>query len=245
MYTYAPDGIFIEAHVKNNPILRYLRKVHTLLDEKEKFKIDFVEFFFCDPDFYDGLLDDFGALSDKENSFYHNLATSTLRNPVIYRPVYDVSSFSRKNFYERCFRAEERLLNLSKIDSKYFGNIVNFTFFNQMEWPKIQRTRITLDHLLDLFNAWDRTQMLEEVPFLPSSKAFTGEEVNPKYIELYVYNYFSSVIKKSADVDEYGLMYNDVGFYTEHRKLIDSVALITVVPGLLLGGMIVDSFYSH
>jgi hypothetical protein len=75
------------------------------------------------------------------------------RNSVVYTPVYAVNSFSKKGFYEKCFRVEDKLLSLSKMDTKYFNNLINFTFFNQMEWPKIQRTRITLDHLLDLFNA--------------------------------------------------------------------------------------------
>jgi hypothetical protein len=72
--------------------------------------------------------------------------------------------------------------------------------------------------------------MLEEVPFLPASKAFTGEEVNPKYVELYVQNYFSTVIKKSVDVGEYGLLYNDVGLYVQHRKPIDSIGFLFYLP---------------
>ena len=62
MLKYCDDPVFVKKSISklDDKMWRYLFKFRTLMDEKDIFQIEFVEFFFTEPDFYEFFLDEFG-----------------------------------------------------------------------------------------------------------------------------------------------------------------------------------------
>lgn len=227
MMRYCDDPVFIKNSVSklNDKMWRYLFKFRTVINEKEKFQIEFIEFFFTEPDFYDFFFEEFG---DEEHSpligpfVYH-----FMYNWPYFTPFSETLSINRGTKYRHYYAMEDYMSWLSKVDDKYFGNLVNFSFGNTIQWPKYMRTRIGMGDLKKLFNVKDdNANQVEATLFLPFfGKNFVqGDLETDLELQARVNAYWETTLTKEND------FYNRIGYQTTSFQLLMPQAYMVYVP---------------
>lgn len=180
------------------------------MNDKEKYGLNFTEFFFTEKEFYENFIWEFQY--QDPTTIFGAFIEHRSQNLFNFKPWYTKNTFilHRPGIYEDFYKWEDYFLKLTEWDEKYFNNIFNLTFYNTFEWPILMRTKIQLEQLQELFDAFDPFTMLEETQFLPSDTGIIRGDTETDYeIQQRVNHYWTTVIKKTDD--DY---HNELGLFT-------------------------------
>ena len=244
LYTYCDDVKYVQYYMKNIGKMRTnLWKLETLLNDKEKYGLDFTEFFFTDKQFYDKFISEFQC--QDATTVFGAFIEHRSQNLFNFKPWFTKNTFIlyRPNIYESFYKWEDYFLKLTQWDEKYFNNIFNLTFYNTFEWPILMRTKIQLEQLQALFDAFDPFTMLEETQFLPSNSGIIRGDTETDYeIQQRVNHYWTKVIKKANDDDSY---HNELGLFTSKVMPLFSYLYGIYLPLILVSVQFFDTFNFH
>lgn len=242
LYTYCDDTKYIEYYMKNIGRMRTnLWKLETLLNDKEKHGLNFTEFFFTDKQFYEKFISEFQC--QDADTVFGAFIEHRSQNLFNFKPWFRSNTFLlyRPNIYEDFYKWEDYFLKLTQWDEKYFNNIFNLTFYNTFEWPILMRTKIQLEQLQELFDAFDPFTMLEETQFLPSDSGIIRGDTETDYeIQQRVNHYWTKVIKKTND--DY---HNELGLFTSKVMPLFSYLYGIYLPSILVSVQFFDTFNFH
>ena len=242
LYMYCDDVKYIQYYMKNIGKMRTnLWKLETLLNDKEKFRLDFTEFFFTDKQFYEKFISEFQC--QDATTVFGAFIEHRSQNVFNFRPWYSSETFTlyKPGIYQRLYKWEDYFLKLTEWDEKYFNNIFNLTFYNTFEWPILMRTKIQLDQLQALFDAFDPFTMLEETQFLPSNSGIIRGDTETDYeIQQRVNHYWTTVIKGMND--DY---HNELGLFTTKVMPLFSYLYGIYLPLILVSVQFFDTFNIH
>ena len=241
LYLYCDDIEFIKYYMKNIGKMRTnLWKFETLLNEKEKHGLNFTEFFFTDKVFYEKFIDEFGS---EPLTVFGAFIEHRIQNVFNFKPWYRKNTFVlyKPGIYKRFYKWEDYFLKLSKWDEKYFNNLFNLTFYNVFEWPLLIRTKIQLEQLQSLFDAFDPFTMLEETEFLPSNTGIIRGDTETDYeIQQRVNHYWTKVIKRTNDD-----FHNELGLFTIKVTPLGSYLYGIYTPIIIVSAQFFDTFNFH
>jgi len=244
LYNYCEDSKYIKYYMENIGKMRTnLWKLETLLNEKEKFGLDFTEFFFTDKAFYDKFILEFS--SQETTTVFGAFIEHRVQNVFNFRPWYTDPThiLYRPGMYEWFYEWEDYFAKLTEWDEKYFNNIFNLTFYNTFEWPILMRTKIKLEQLQELFNAFDPFTMLEETQFLPSNSGIIRGDTETDYeIQQRVNHYWTTVLKKVTNIKHND---NELGLFTTKVTPIFSNIYGIHLPLIIISVQFSDAFYFH
>jgi len=242
LYQYCDDIAFIKHYTTNiGKMRRNLWKFETLLNEKEKFRLNFTEFFFTDKEFYDKFLTNFDH--QDPTTIFGAFIEHRYQNIFNFRPWYTnpTHTLHKPWMFKKFYKAEDYFLKLTQWDEKYFTDLFNLTFYNVFEWPLLLRTKIQLDHLKTLFNAWDKFSMLEDTQFLPSNSGIIRGDTETDYeIQQRVNHYWTTVIRRMDDD-----FHNEIGLFTEKVTPLYSYLFGVYLPLVIVSAQFFDTFSFH
>ena len=241
LYNYSDDMQFIKYYMKSHVMTRNLRKFETLLDEKDKFHIDFIEFFFTDKKIYEQFQLDFED-EDPKTTIFGAFVEHHQQNVFNFRPWFDskTHALNKPWMYKDLYKMEDYLLRMTYLDETYLNDIFNVSFYNIAEWPKLMKTRIKLSQLKSLFNAYEG-DFVENVRFLPSNSGiYRGDTERDHEIQARINAYWANVLK---DINHHE--FSEMGLSATKGMPVFSYAYGFYIPLLIVGLHFWETFGFH
>jgi len=226
LYACCDDYVFIKKIFDRaqNPLLRYIQKFRTIIEEKRRWRIDPIDFVMFENDFYEDIIDKFYTgekFVGKYDAFVQFLKSRRFVDPI-FAPISDIPKFvlsdadQWKTMRANIYKFQEYCYNLAIMDDKYFNDFFNITLFGNFTYPQMVTTRINFELMDEMFNAFDPEQYVESVPYLPSKFA-TTDETNPYYMHVAVQTYWKETFKHISKLSTSKVTLYEMAFLPEWK----------------------------
>lgn len=206
---------------------------------------DLFEFQFFEPDFYEEILYDHISVhnASEKNYFLHRIALSRWNTELIYvTPTKDFSNlYAHVGYHDFVDRLEYRFEYLRNLNSRYFGNLIDFTLFGF-----VQPVHTIVTHIdAEIVKSSIDLSLSDDAIGIKYSELYQFEDLGRVATEEYLFTFLDSAFDRSKDDPTINIVALSDDTSLAHRHINTWWILLFFLPAVSTVTILMEYIFSY